>query len=142
MPCGRISQAALEKLADADAFRSMGLDRRQALWEVSTRDRPLALFAGQPSDDASGSSLHVMTTSEHVVHDYAATALSSKAHPVSFVREKLRQLHIVSTSELGDIADGQLLKVAGLVLLMQRPGTAGGICFMTPLRMKRVVQTL
>src|SRR5665213_3243182 len=120
----------------------MGLDRRQALWEVSTRDRPLDLFAGQPSDDATGSSLPVMTTSEHVVHDYAATALSSKAHPVSFVREKLRQLNIVSTSELGDIADGQLLKVAGLVLLMQRPGTAGGICFMTPLRMKRVVQTL
>ncbi|MDP4251176.1 MAG: error-prone DNA polymerase [Bacteroidota bacterium] len=126
-----ISQSALEKLADADAFRSIGLDRRQALWEVSTRDLPLALFAGQPSADATGSSLPVMTISEHVVHDYAATALSLKAHPVSFVREKLRQLHIVSTGELGDIADGQLLKVAGLVLVRQRPGTAGGICFMT-----------
>ncbi|MEO6961608.1 MAG: error-prone DNA polymerase, partial [Puia sp.] len=126
-----LSQAALEKLADADAFRSIGLDRRQALWEVSTRDRPLALFAGLPSDDATGSSLPVMTTSEHVVHDYAATALSLKAHPVSFVREKLRQLHIISTGELSDIADGQMLKVAGLVLVRQRPGTAGGICFMT-----------
>ncbi len=126
-----LSQAALEKLADADAFRSIGLDRRQALWEVSTRDRPLALFAGLPSDDATGSSLPVMTTSEHVVHDYAATALSLKAHPVSFVREKLQQLHIISTGELSDIADGQMLKVAGLVLVRQRPGTAGGICFMS-----------
>ena len=50
-----ISQAALEKLADADAFRSMGLDRRQALWEISTgNDRPLALFSGQLSDPIVG----------------------------------------------------------------------------------------
>ncbi len=47
-----LPEAALEKLADADAFRSIGLDRRQALWEVSTKDRPVALFKGQPSADA------------------------------------------------------------------------------------------
>ena len=71
-----------------------------------------------------------MTTSEHVVHDYAATALSLKAHPVSFVREKLQQLHILSAKELNDAVDGALVKVAGLVLVRQRPGTAGGVCFM------------
>ena len=76
-------------------------------------------------------SLPVMSASEHVVHDYAATSLSLKAHPVSFVREKLQQLHILSTKDLATAKDGELVKVAGLVLVRQRPGTAGGICFMT-----------
>jgi error-prone DNA polymerase len=128
-----IAESALEKLADADAFRSIGLDRRQALWEVTTKDRPSALFTGQPSPDAirENISLPVMSLSEHVLQDYAATSLSLKAHPVSFVREKLQQLHILPTRELEAAVDGQLVKVAGLVLVRQRPGTAGGICFMT-----------
>ncbi|MDO9374460.1 MAG: error-prone DNA polymerase [Ferruginibacter sp.] len=128
-----VSEAALERLADADAFRSLGLDRRQALWEVSTKDRPVAMFSGQPAADAKGEqvSLPVMTTSEHVVHDFAATSLSLKAHPVSFVREKLDQLHILKAKELAASKDGSFVKVAGLVLVRQRPGTAGGVCFMT-----------
>jgi error-prone DNA polymerase len=128
-----LPEAALERLADADAFRSIGLDRRQALWEVSTKDRPQAMFSGQPAADASGEkiTLPVMSTSEHVVHDYAATALSLKAHPVSFVREKLNQLHIVTTSQLSTLKNGALVKVAGLVLVRQRPGTAKGVCFIT-----------
>jgi error-prone DNA polymerase len=128
-----LSDAALEKLADADAFRSIGLDRREALWQVSTTDRPVALFQGHRPEDEKieNISLPTMTTAEHVVHDYATTALSLKAHPVSFVREKLQQLHIVSAKDLKGAKDGQLVKVAGLVLVRQRPGTAGGICFMT-----------
>jgi error-prone DNA polymerase len=128
-----LSDAALEKLADADAFRSINLDRRQALWEVSTKDKPVAMFTGQPSADEKKEniSLPQMTMAEHVVQDYASTALSLKAHPVSFVREKLQQLHILSTSQLATAKDGQFVKVAGLVLVRQRPGTAGGICFMT-----------
>jgi len=128
-----IAEATLEKLADADAFRSIGLDRRQALWEVSTKDRPIALFAGQPSADTEEKeiSLPKMSASEHVVHDYAATSLSLKAHPVSFVREKLQQLHILSTKELATANSGDPVKVAGLVLVRQRPGTAKGVCFIT-----------
>jgi error-prone DNA polymerase len=128
-----LSDAALEKLADADAFRSIGLDRRQALWQVSAKDSPQALFTGQPSPDekTENVSLPTMTTAEHVVHDYATTSLSLKAHPVSFVREKLQQLHVLSTNDLKSSKDGQPVKVAGLVLVRQRPGTAGGICFMT-----------
>ncbi|MEJ7677091.1 MAG: OB-fold nucleic acid binding domain-containing protein [Segetibacter sp.] len=111
----------------------LDLDRRQALWEISAKDQSVALFAGQPSADEKREniSLPQMTTAEHVVHDYAAMALSLKAHPVSFVREKLQQLHILSTSQLVTAKDGQPVKVAGLVLLRQRPETAGGICFMT-----------
>jgi len=128
-----LSDAALEKLADADAFRSVGLDRRQALWQVSAKDTPEVLFAGRQSEDEKREniSLPEMAASEHVMHDYAATSLSLKAHPVSFVREKLRQLHVLSTVDLKTAKDGQPVKVAGLVLIRQRPGTAGGICFMT-----------
>lgn len=128
-----LSEAALEKLADADAFRSIGLDRREALWEVSAKDRPVALFSGQLSPDARGENitLPAMTTSEHVVHDYAALSLSLKAHPVSFVREKLQQLQIVPASALTTMRDGDPVRVAGLVLVRQRPGTASGILFMS-----------
>ncbi|HEY0896496.1 MAG TPA: hypothetical protein VGE15_08115, partial [Sphingobacteriaceae bacterium] len=80
-----VSQATLEQLADADAFRSLGFDRRQALWEISSlHDRPVALFKGQPSASVSEPQINLpfMTTSEHVVHDYATTSLSLKAHPV------------------------------------------------------------
>ena len=129
-----LTQAALEKLADADAFRSMGLDRREALWEISTKnDRPIALFEGQPIADPEEPviSLPRMRLSEHVVEDYAATSLSIKAHPVSFVREKLEQLRITTTNDLKNMRDGDPVKVAGLVLVRQRPGTAAGICFIT-----------
>ena len=129
-----VPQAALEKLADADAFRSLGFDRRQALWEVSAlNDRPIALFEGQPSESATETqiSLPFMTAAEHVVQDYASTALSLKAHPVSFVREKLSLLHILSGHEIREAKDGLLVKAAGLVLVRQRPGTAGGVCFIT-----------
>ena len=129
-----IPHAALERLADADAFRSLGFDRRQALWEVSAlNDRPIALFEGQPSESRLETqiSLPLMTEAEHVVHDYATTSLSLKAHPVSFVREKLQLLHILSAKEISTAKDGMLVKAAGLVLVRQRPGTAGGVCFIT-----------
>jgi error-prone DNA polymerase len=124
-----IPENTLEKLADADAFRSIGLDRRQALWEVSTKDRNIAMFEGVPVAEKNVV-LPLMKTSEHVMHDYATTSLSLKAHPVSFVREKLTMLHITSTKDLVNKKDGDYIKVSGLVLVRQRPGTASGICFM------------
>ncbi|HET9430246.1 MAG TPA: OB-fold nucleic acid binding domain-containing protein, partial [Chitinophagaceae bacterium] len=128
-----LPESAWEKLADADAFRSMGLDRRQALWEISDRYRQRGIFAAQPWEDETDQAIElpVMGMAEHVVHDYASTALSLKAHPVSFVREKLLQLRISAAKDLTDIKDGQFVKVAGLVLVRQRPGTAGGVCFIT-----------
>lgn len=130
-----VSQAALERLADADAFRSIGLDRRRALWEVSAlHDRPVELFKGQPSESVTEGqvSLPLMTAGEHVVQDYASVGLSLKAHPVSFIREKLRLLHILPTNDINkNVKADQIVKVAGLVLVRQRPGTAGGVCFIT-----------
>lgn len=129
-----VSLAALERLADADAFRSLGLDRRQALWEVSAlSDRPTGLFAGQSSesDTETGITLPEMSLSEHVVHDYSALSLSLKAHPVSFLRKQLVSMGALSAKDLNDFEDGTLLRIAGLVLIRQRPGTASGICFIT-----------
>ena len=126
-----LSKAVLEKLADADAFRSIGLNRRQALWEISAcNDHPKGIFKGQINTEEKVS-LPEMKLSEHVVHDYAAMSFSLKAHPVSFVREKLQQLHIVSARDLDKLNNGDPVKIAGLVLVRQRPGTAKGVCFIT-----------
>ncbi len=125
--------AAMLKLADADAFCSIGLDRRQALWEVSNNDRPTALYAGQQNESPLEKQIQLplMSESENVVHDYAATSLSLKAHPVSFLRQRLDQFGITQTGKLANGKNGDLIKVSGLVLVRQRPGTAKGVCFMT-----------
>jgi len=129
-----VNLSTLERLADADAFGSMGLDRRQALWEVSAMaDRPIALFENQPSESTLEiqAALPLMSKGEHVIQDYASTSLSLKAHPVSFVREQLTLLRVIPTKDLSGLKDGQTIKVAGLVLVRQRPGTAKGVCFIT-----------
>ena len=128
-----LSDATLQRLADADAFRSIGLDRRQALWEVSTKDHQQALFAAQKAPDSIGEEVQLpqLRLSEHVVQDYGATSLSVKAHPVSFLRPQLEQLHVTAAKDLGKLQNGQPVKVAGLVLVRQRPGTAKGVWFMT-----------
>lgn len=129
-----ISAAALEKLADADAFRSLGLDRRRALWEISTRDHHKDLFKGLPAAEQgaeAGIELPEMSAAEHVVQDYASVSLSLKAHPVSFLRERLDSLQVTPLEALKNAVPGQVLKVAGLVLVRQRPGTSKGVVFMT-----------
>jgi error-prone DNA polymerase len=129
-----VSQTALEKLADADAFRSMGLDRRQAMWEASAlSDRPMGLFTGHQAQSAFEENIELpkMNAAEHVVLDYASMALSLKAHPVSFVRRQLQVQHVTCNKDLSALNDGVFVRVAGLVLVRQRPGTASGICFIT-----------
>jgi len=129
-----VPQAAIELLTDADAFRSLQLDRRGALWEVpALSDKPIGLFAGQPSESSKETqiSLPFMTDAEHVVQDYAATGLSLKAHPVSFTRNQLKQLHVTATGDLPTLKDGDVVRVAGLVTVRQRPGTAKGVVFIT-----------
>src|SRR5690606_8729461 len=119
--------AAMERLADADAFRSIGLDRRQALCEVAAlQDRPIAIFEGQPSESTAEGQIELplMTAGEHVVRDYASTSLSLKAHPVSFVRSRLDMLRVVPTGALSAMKDGMYVKVCGLITVRQRPGTA------------------
>lgn len=129
-----VSQEALEKLADADAFRSMGMDRRQAMWEASAlSDRPMGAFKGHQSASEFEAPVELpkLSLSEHVVQDYMSTSLSLKAHPVSFVRAELAAKRVIRTADLSKLRDKQFVRVAGLVLVRQRPGTAGGVCFIT-----------
>lgn len=123
-----ISDATLERLADADAFRSIGKDRRKAMWEVTVKDRPTAIF-GAPAEQPVA--LPAMALPEHVVMDYQSTSLSIKAHPLQFVRPELDALGVLSSKVLTDAKNGQRVKTAGLILVRQRPGTASGICFIT-----------
>ncbi|MCS3798992.1 error-prone DNA polymerase [Niastella sp. OAS944] len=129
----QLSDNFLERLADADAFRSLGLDRRQALWELTTKDTSIELFKGQQPEAAKDENVALpqMSVSEHVVQDYASISLSLKAHPVSFIREKLNKLYITPVNQLSKMKDGDLVKVSGLVLVRQRPGTSKGVIFMT-----------
>ncbi len=131
-----VGRACLEKLASADAFRSLGLDRRQALWEVRglPKEIPLPLFdhanAAEIGAEASVA-LPVMPLSEHVVNDYRTLRLSLKAHPMSFLRERVRKARIAACADLRKTHDGARVSVAGVVLVRQRPGSAQGVVFMT-----------
>jgi error-prone DNA polymerase len=131
-----LKRASLEKLAAADAFRSLGLDRRQALWEVRglPKELPLPLFDHADAGDAGAEPevvLPVMPLSEHVVNDYRTLRLSLKAHPMSFLRARVAQARIASCADLRASRDGMRASVAGVVLVRQRPGSAQGVVFMT-----------
>lgn len=129
-----VSVAALERLANADAFGSLGLDRRRALWEVSAlKDHPIGVFAGQPSESEQEGNIPLpsMPLPEQVTADYAATSLSLKAHPVSFFRSTLDHLGIWPIERLRAGRDGEAVKVAGRVRVRQHPGTAKGVLFIT-----------
>jgi error-prone DNA polymerase len=129
----------IERLAAADAFRSLGIDRREALWAVRALDagsatERLPLFE-RPSlslrENEPYTQLPVMPLGEHVIHDYRTMALSLKAHPVSFLRERLEVAYVLHNGLLGGRASGACVSVSGLVLVRQRPGSAKGVIFMT-----------
>jgi error-prone DNA polymerase len=128
--------ATLERLAAADAMRSLGLDRRQALWAVKglANAAPLPLFAWgetRESGPEPSVSLPAMPLSEHVVSDYQTLRLSLKAHPMSFLRAGLTARRIAACADLRNLKDGARVAVAGVVLVRQRPGSAKGVVFMT-----------
>lgn len=125
----------MQKLAEADAFRSIGLDRRQALWEVKALEgraetQMLPLFDAGGADPCGGEpavSLPQMPAGEHVIHDYRALSLSLKSHPVSFLRARLERLGVTPNAALASVKSGRSVSVAGLVLVRQRPGKGNAI---------------
>ncbi len=130
--------STLERLADADAFRSLGLDRREALWAVRALNRvgdqdDLPLFArARPEREAEPDArLPPMPLGAHVVEDYRRLSLSLKAHPVAFMRARLDARGVKRSDALDKVKSGERATVAGLVLVRQRPGTAKGVIFMT-----------
>ena len=132
----RLKPAALEKLAEADAFRSLGLSRRDALWAVRALQRagdkddlPLFKRVAMPELEPDVA-LPPMLPGQQVIEDYRHLHLSLKAHPVSFLRADLDARGIVRHELLPEIRPGRIVTVAGLVLVRQRPGTGNAI-FMT-----------
>ncbi|HSV02614.1 MAG TPA: error-prone DNA polymerase, partial [Phenylobacterium sp.] len=131
-----VSRRGLELLAEAEAVRSLGLDRRQALWAVkglageigAERDAPL--IARRTAKEAQVL-LPFMGQPQHVAEDYRTTSLSLKAHPASFFREELARSGAVPCAALKTMRDRRRTSVGGLVLVRQRPGTAKGVVFMT-----------
>jgi error-prone DNA polymerase len=133
----RVSVHAIERLAAADAFRSMKLDRRAALWDArALKPAPdLPLFAAADARDEGvepePAQLPAMPLSEHVVNDYQTVRLSLKAHPMRFLRAHYAGRGFVTADALKTIRDGKRLGIAGLVLIRQRPGSAKGVVFIT-----------
>ena len=138
---GRLSRRCLELLAEADAFRSLGMDRREGLWRVKAMTpeaRTREMKANEQGSLLAGLGLEEepvllprMKLPAHVAEDYRTTGLSLKAHPCRFFRPLLTQLGAVPTAQLKSMRDGARVTVGGLVLIRQRPGTAKGVVFAT-----------
>ena len=128
----RVPVAGLERLARADAFRSVGLDRRAALWAVKALgEQPLPLFAGlaDSAQEEPETVLPAMALGEHVVMDYGSLCLSLKAHPMALLRDGFTG--VAPAERLGTVRAGTRLTVVGLALVRQRPGSADGVVFIT-----------
>ena len=132
-----LSPSHIERLASADAFTSLALSRRQALWDarslVSAPDLPLFRAAAQRDEGAERVPVRLppMPLSEEVVADYQTTRLSLKAHPLAFLRADLAERGFVRACDLRERKFRSMVKVAGVVLIRQRPGSAKGVCFIT-----------
>ncbi|KQT08364.1 MULTISPECIES: error-prone DNA polymerase [Bradyrhizobium] len=131
-----LPKRALILLADADAFRSLGLDRREALWQVRRLpdDVPLPLFeaaAAREQPDEGARPLPAMPRAEQVVADYQTIRLSLKGHPMEFLRELFTRERIVACKEISHENERRRVRCAGVVLVRQRPGSASGVVFMT-----------
>jgi len=134
-----VPAAALEKLAEADAYQALGLDRRQALWQVKgLADEALPLFAAgdvgrrpQPELVEPPVALIPMKEGREVVEDYRSVGLSLRQHPVAFLRPALQAQRMVTCAELQTTRDGRRVIVPGIVLVRQKPGSAKGVMFIT-----------
>ncbi|TWU06401.1 error-prone DNA polymerase [Stieleria varia] len=130
----RLGQAVMATLADADALSSLSGDRRAAVWQSLGEEKKPGqspLLEGLPDDELLPDELLKMSPLEEVHADYQTTGLSLKGHPIAFARNELKKLRCVSAAELPGLRDGRHVRVAGIVLLRQRPGTAKGITFAT-----------
>jgi error-prone DNA polymerase len=150
---GGLLRETLERLARADAFRSVGLDRRRALWAVKGLGEappPLFAFAERQAARITAPEIGVRVNSDpnsrgrdeevvlpemplgqHVIEDYRSLRLSLKAHPMAFLRREMARRGVLPSQYLPEQPAGRTVTVAGLVLVRQRPGTAKGVIFIT-----------
>ncbi len=123
--------ATLEKLAKADAFRALGLNRRQALWAIrGLGEKPLPLLEAMERREEPVT-LVPLTAGREVVEDYRATQLTLRQHPLFFLRDELSGEGVIPCLNLRDVRDGRRVEVAGIILVRQKPGSAKGVLFIT-----------
>ncbi|MGC0052018.1 error-prone DNA polymerase [Brucella pituitosa] len=132
----RLDRRAFTLLADADAFGSLDIDRRAALWAVRRlpNDETLPLFRAAATSELAEeprTKLPEMAASEHVIADYETTRLSLKGHPLQYLREGLAAEGVSTCRGVQEGADGRRMKVAGIVTVRQRPASAKGVVFLT-----------
>ena len=128
----QLPRRALVILAEADAFRGFGLDRREGLWAVRRLpdDAPLPLFAPRAAPEQGEEQiapLPLMPLSEHVLADYQTIRLSLKAYPTQFLRPRFDAEGIISCADVAKAKDGTTIRCAGIVLVRQRPGEGKAI---------------
>ncbi len=124
----------LTTLAEAGALASLGLTRRQALWQVAWESKPGSpLF--EPTDreptDPTENPLPEMSAVEETFADYSTTGITTGAHPMAHLRSRLHDEGILQTASIASVRHGQRVKTAGTVIVRQRPGTAKGVLFIT-----------
>ena len=124
---------AIKRLAEADAFCSIGFSRRQALWDVRRLNPDQLPLFGEGSEDIVEPDvmLPTMAPGEEVHYDYAFIRLSLKHHPLELLRDELRHEKVTRNSQLEKTENGRQVTIAGLVITRQRPGTASGVIFAT-----------
>ncbi len=129
----QFNRVTLQLLSRADAFASLKIERREAYWKSLPAREQLPLFQELESGSSNepAPELPAMSAQDQVVEDYSSAGLSLRKHPVSFLREQLIQLRAVTAEQLSELTPDRRVKVAGLVLMRQRPSTANGITFVT-----------
>jgi error-prone DNA polymerase len=126
----RLDEGSLCALAEAGAFESLGVARRNALWDVrrliQTRNQSLTLSVAEANP-----SFVPLTDFEEVSWDYRRTSHSARRHPLEPMRESLMRQGLPDARTVMTMQNGEKIRYAGLVICRQRPGTAGGVVFMT-----------
>lgn len=120
----------LQVLSAAGALRALAGNRRQAWWQVLATDTDLPLLAGS-GEQVAEPALIAPGTGDDVAEDYASLGLSLEAHPLALLRARLQQKRLMTAADLQGVEHGRLVRTAGLVINRQRPGSAGGVTFVT-----------
>jgi error-prone DNA polymerase len=128
---GALRQNELEALAHAGAFGAFGVGRREALWQAAAVERDQTSLLARVRPPAASAPLVPMTPFEESAADYATTHLTTGPHIMAHLRERLRQEGVLATRDLDTVPHGAEVRVAGHVIVRQRPGTAKGMCFLT-----------
>lgn len=128
-----VNRASLQLLARADATASLQINRRDALWKALPAKENLDLFRDVkgPISKEADPELPQLSPQDDVIQDYTTAGLSLKRHPLSFLREQLTDFRAITSENLATHPQDRRVKVAGMVLMRQRPQTAAGITFMT-----------